>query len=190
MANAVKVKFNFKIDKKLIAKNIMGPTTSRKIGTSVVRDLKKFISKGRSPIKRGSRFVAYASQRIKEKRNKRKRYPLSVQDEFPDKRVRPVNLKLSGEFLKNLTWWRTRLGGLLKIGMSKSTGRRSRPSKKILAMFKTHNEGTHKDVPQRKFLPTNRGEQLAVTIERNIKKISEKRINDIIRKENKGRSRR
>lgn len=35
---------------------------------------------------------------------KKKYYPFSVQSEFPDKRPRPVNLFLSGDFLSNLSY--------------------------------------------------------------------------------------
>lgn len=38
-------------------------------------------------------------------------YPFSVQDKYPDKKPRPVNLKLSGDFLKSLTYQTSKRSG-------------------------------------------------------------------------------
>lgn len=85
------------------------------IGNSAIEEMKKAIAKGLSPIKGAGRFPAYlwagkkslarksgAKKRKELNREFQNKYPYSVKNKFPDKKERPVNLKLSGEFLKNL----------------------------------------------------------------------------------------
>lgn len=66
------------------------------LGAQVVTEMTKMISKGISPVG-GKRYEAY--KRAGDKRG----YPANARSEFPDKRNRPVNLRLSGEFLQDLT---------------------------------------------------------------------------------------
>ena len=68
------------------------------VGDALIDEMKIAIAKGISPIKDAGRFPAYLHARSKDK----SKYPFSVMDEFPDKKIRPVNLSLSGKFLKNL----------------------------------------------------------------------------------------
>jgi hypothetical protein len=52
-------------------------------------------------------LAEWAGHRAKGRANRLKQrgYPFSVQDEFPDKKERPVNLYLSGDFMKSLESW-------------------------------------------------------------------------------------
>lgn len=102
-----------------------GMTTREKlfIGDELADEMRSTIAKGISPIKDKGRFPEYvgvtklrkvkkvsksltgsrktkAKSKIKKLQNRA--YPYSVQDKFPGKKARPVNLFLSGKFLKNL----------------------------------------------------------------------------------------
>jgi hypothetical protein len=89
------------------------------IGDEVVKEMKSMISKGISPIEGNGRFPEYKSKSDVRKQGRSKRgsqktpsrrkgkpkptgYPYNVQKDFPNKRPRPVNLFLSGDFLKML----------------------------------------------------------------------------------------
>lgn len=84
------------------------------IGNGVIAEMRLLISKGISPIKGAGRFPAYkwagvkflarksGTKKKQADRQFQSKYPYSVQDEFPQKKERPVNLTLSGEFLNNL----------------------------------------------------------------------------------------
>lgn len=92
------------------------------IGNAVIAEMTAGILKGVSPIAEFGRFDAYkwvgrANQATKISRRltgarktaakniaaqAKKKYPYSVMKKFPDKRERPVNLFLSGEFLYDL----------------------------------------------------------------------------------------
>jgi hypothetical protein len=93
------------------------------IGNAAIDEMKRLILKGVSPIEEFGRFPGYkwvsrANQALKVSRSlsgarrararekaadiKNKKYPYSVQKKFPDKRERPVNLFLSGDFLYDL----------------------------------------------------------------------------------------
>lgn len=68
-------------------------TTLQRIGNSVVSQMKTFISRGISPIRGQRRFPAYKPS-----------YQNAIKKGYLkfDKRVRPVNLRLSGDFLSDL----------------------------------------------------------------------------------------
>jgi hypothetical protein len=95
----------------------------KRIGIAAIEEIKTLVSKGVSPIAGRGRFPAYkgvsasaainktakslTGSRKKRARQiasdlKKKFYPYTVQGKFPDKRERPVNLFLSGDFLSNL----------------------------------------------------------------------------------------
>lgn len=66
------------------------------VGDVIISDMKNLIRKGISPIRGGGRFPRYKRE------NDADGYPNTVRKRFPGKRKRPVNLKLSGAFLKAL----------------------------------------------------------------------------------------
>lgn len=63
------------------------------ISDIIIDEIKESVSKGKSPIKGNGRFPKYKNE---------ERYPDRARKQFPAKRRRPVNLFLSGDFLKNL----------------------------------------------------------------------------------------
>ena len=198
----VTVKVNLRrIVKGLDSKKINDKKTLKKVGKEVVKMMKSDISKGKSPVRGIGRFPGYIAQRDpaaargKQARKVAKgltgaqkqraraisretsqqlatKYPNSVRDKFPDKKLRPINLKLSGVFLKHLNF-RVRTGKFVWIGMQ-------RPTEKIKKMFATHNDGTHKHVPRRQFLPNGKDDQFTPRIMRTVKDIYKRRIERLI----------
>jgi hypothetical protein len=77
-------------------KSPMDGKTAVMIGEEVTQEMQNLISKGISPIEGSGRFPGYKRQ------DDPKGYPLSVTNQFPDKKQRPVNLRLSGDFLNAL----------------------------------------------------------------------------------------
>jgi hypothetical protein len=111
--------------KKAAEKGIYSVTNKDKedIGYAVIEEMIKLILKGISPIAGKGRFPGYkwverANQATKIARGltkgrrkrarekaagiKKSRYPYSVMHKYPDKKERPVNLFLSGDFLASL----------------------------------------------------------------------------------------
>lgn len=93
------------------------PAEKQDIGQGVIKEMLEAIKKGISPIEGFGRFPAYkwagranaALKRAKTKSGRRAakdlkagKYPYSVQGKYPDKKERPVNLFLSGDFLNAL----------------------------------------------------------------------------------------
>lgn len=99
------------------------PGEVKGVGRRVIAFMIERINVGLSPIRGAGRFPAYkaamllndakkAARRLKgadkknflanQKRSLGRGYPYSVQKEFPNKQVRPVNLRLSGKFLRSL----------------------------------------------------------------------------------------
>ena len=64
-----------------------------KLGEIILKLMRSLISKGLYPIKGKGRFKAYKDL---------KKYPKKVRYKYPDKGDRPVNLWLSGDFIKSL----------------------------------------------------------------------------------------
>lgn len=101
----------------------LSATDLLEIGDAAVEEMKKAIAKGISPIASAGRFPAYkwagkandirkkakggGKAKKKSAKNlvadiKKTKYPFNQRNKFPDKRERPVNLKLSGDMLANL----------------------------------------------------------------------------------------
>lgn len=111
----------------------------------------KYISRGQSPIKQHGRFTAYKVDRKPANApHWKKYYPEFMTRYYPSKRKRPVNLKLSGDYLNKIDIGYQR-GPRTEIGLI-------HPTKKQRLMFESHNLGLHKFVPMRKHLPTRKGE--------------------------------
>ena len=72
-------------------------TSNRKIAQLAREKILDLVSKGISPIEGNGRFEAY-----KPKSKTKRTYPETVKKSYPNKRRRPVNLKLSGRFLSEL----------------------------------------------------------------------------------------
>lgn len=134
------------------------------IGEAVVDQMQVLISQGISPVKAFGRFKGYAAQRLAGSKPKNQLYPNMI----PGKAIRPVNLNLSGKYLDTLGH-KKRGKGVVEVGHMVLTDKQKK-------MFETHNEGKHPHVPQRKYLPTGKGENFVVTIERLIKTLIVKAI--------------
>lgn len=62
----------------------------------VIEKIKELIRSGNSPIEGQTRFVGYSPRYVKRINSK------SFKEKYPDKKVRPVNLELSGKMLRSL----------------------------------------------------------------------------------------
>lgn len=94
------------------------------MGQIVVKEMKDLIAKGISPIEGAGRFSAY----IKANEGG---YPLTARKKYPGKKPRPVNLRLSGDFLDDGLDYRSNVGKLTvevgyfdKENINKETGHR------------------------------------------------------------------
>lgn len=159
------------------------------VGEAVISEMKSLIKKGISPIADVGRFPAYKwagaantlraltknlpkgrrkAAREKLDALKRSKYPYNVQKEFPNKRERPVNLYLGGEFLDDLEPTPTRNG--VSIGFS---------SKLSQEKERGHREGANGQ-PERPIIPQGR-EQFSPSIYRRIVDIVQKIVQKKIR---------
>lgn len=137
------------------------------IAEDTLAHIKDNISRGFSSVRGVGRFVEYSG--AKNPGNKTG-YPFNVQKKFPSKRVRPVNLKLSGDMLSSLV---SRVeGGTISIGIFDKV-----EAEKAIK----HNDGTEK-VPQRHFLPTKKGEQFTISIQRQLKALMVEVLGRIIKR--------
>ncbi len=123
----------------------------RAIGGAVVKEVRNLTSKGINPVGRGGRFPAYKgvaginqvkkiTRSLTGSRRKRGRdilakkrkntYPFSINKKFPNKKVRPVNIRLTGHQLRNYKFkiinvknkFRIRLGYFNKFAALKEQG--------------------------------------------------------------------
>lgn len=150
-------------------RKVMNKSTQVLLGRSVIKEMKRRIAKGLSPVAGEPRYAPYVKER------KGKGYPdtPTIKKKYPGKKSRPVNLKLSGKWLGKLSF-RPKAGGVF-IGWINPTNLEK-------ALIETHNEGLHPHVPQRKVLPNGPGDDYAPTIKAIIKKIVRNRIKSIINK--------
>lgn len=128
-----------RIKNKTNVKNLKS-TTLKKACKALIKSMKKVIAKGISPITgRSARFPGY--------KNPKKGYPTSVRHRFPAKKRRPVNLKLSGKFLKKLKF-RVGVGkkAFIDIGFFDKYGK---------TLEEGHREGAGGQ-PERPIIPTGK----------------------------------
>ena len=168
-------------------------SAKQEIGDVIVDEMKDLISKGISPIEGKGRFPAYKwaaarkdvvdtvnrftkGQKGKDvralkseaKRAYSNKYPFSVQNEFPDKRPRPVNLFLSGEFMESL---KSKVrNGQLFVGFFE---------KRSTQFEQGHREGVNGQ-PKRPIIPID-DERFSTTIVRKV----ELKVREIFRRKNK-----
>jgi len=76
-----------------------------KIGSQVVDNMKTVIARGTSPIAGNGRFEGYKHAGVKNK------YPDNQKKKVPEKKSRPVNLFLYGDFIKSLTYKPSKVNG-------------------------------------------------------------------------------
>lgn len=181
MANKVTVKITGKDLKELsrdlerIGRDALTPAIAAKIGRDVIKEMQEMIAVGLSPIRGKGRFAAYKAtsgvsgkgkNRLKGIQNK---YPLNQRKNFPTKGLRPVNLKLSGDFLRALKSrvLRSVKGPNIEIGFFDS---------KEAVKEQGHREGANGQ-PKRPIIPEE-GEEFAVRVVRQIEEV----VNEAIQK--------
>lgn len=169
---ATKVKVDLEAMKEsLRSVSVANTKTKNDIGEYLDRETKRRIEKGVSPVKGVGRFPGYAVQR------KGSGYPdvPGIKRKYPSKNKRPINLYLDGSFLSRIGYNLSKTGVFYGLQTNE---------KFYKDLFDTHNNGTHPDVPQRRFVPVDEGETYTPDIIRGIRDIYNKRIRDIIRKLN------
>jgi hypothetical protein len=149
-----KVKTNFSSNKRTFKKwqSLMQSRLGKFLQNEIVNES---ILKGKSPVKPGRRYQTYSDS-----------YKRQIKTRFTFKRISPVNLKLTGKLLDSFTT--STRGNKLRISFT---------DKKAVY----HDEGTNK-IPQRKMLPSRRGERFARLIERNVQRLAEKVYNLVRRR--------
>jgi len=204
---AVDVKVTLKLDGiKNLLKQLSSKKVKEEVGELVVMQMKEFIAAGVSPVRGYGRFEAYKDP-----------------DNYPGKlkSKRPVNLTLSGDMLKALTYrtnskdkYGVRIGwfpglfggrkeadkaathneGTSTAGSAKAFRRRqirklvgrnmsqSAFDKKITKINKETARFDKGGIPQRKMLPTGKGETFNITIIRSIRYLYSFIIADILKK--------
>lgn len=176
-----KVTFKSNILRQKTLRRPIDTATGFAIGNAVIKEIKTFVSKGLSPVKSLGRFIGYKAQ-ISPANEGRKRgtsapkkgYPYNIQKKFPDKKVRPVNLKLTGKMLAALKMKFEFGKQKIQVGIFDQE-----ESKKA----ETHNRGTQvsRGIPTRRFIPQGE-EQFNESIRKTMVDLATKRILDIIRR--------
>lgn len=167
--------------------------TAKEIGKTVVEEIKALIKRGISPIQSEGKFAPYKAvgkvsqaKRLKltGKKSKKARkdlikgakqrgYPYTVQKQYPGKKISPVNLELSGSFLKDLTYKVSRaaksfvseVGYFDELSAKKEQG---------------HREGANSQ-PKRPTIPTG-GNEFTERISSKINKILLGRLRSILKR--------
>lgn len=115
------------------------------LGAVAVKEMRLSLERGISPVRGERRFAAYS-----------KSYTDAIKKGWleHEKKVRPVNLILSGRMLRSIEYKAQR--GLLEVGIWDA---------EMVELASYHQEGTA-NMPQRRFIPDTQGEYLTVTIDR------------------------
>jgi hypothetical protein len=122
------------------------------------KEIVKSIERGVSPVKGFGRFVKYSTAYLDKIRS----------GTYRSKRIRPVNLKLTGELLKSLSV------SITKNGLSISFDNK---------LADIHNrEGAGKSKTVRRMLPTNKGEQFSRSITTRLKEVLDRVAKTIFKK--------
>lgn len=128
------------------------------IGNMVIADMKSMISKGTSPIRGRGRFPGYKDS---------SKYPAKINKNYPDKRPRPVNLKLSGDFLDELeaqpATAKVYVGFWDSLSKKKESG---------------HREGVGGQ-PSRPIIPS-KNEEFALSITKKVEREFEKKVDEYL----------
>lgn len=175
---------------KQILEGVNNPFFLTKLGASSVRLIKAQIASGNSPVRGEGRFKAYAAQRSDASSN----YPkdATTQKNYPSKGTRPVNLKLSGDFLRGYKFFIQNAGNITNsfgttVKRLLFVGYRN-PDKRTVNLLATHNEGDNKHVPRRPIIPNvTKGEEFSVSVQQNIIESYRKQVENVINKINRGK---
>lgn len=192
----INLKVKVKIPFRDIVKEIHNPLLVYKINAVVQREIVGNILAGRSPVRGEGRFAPYRAQRntgsvrnvlagkrlsARTKANilagRRKFYPYSVMRKFPDKKLRPVNLFLSG---KMLSFYRAQLkDNQIYVGIADVA-----PSK-VKVIAKAHQGGhTRGWFPARPLVP-QKGQTFTVGVVQAFRDLYRERIYAILSRNKK-----
>jgi hypothetical protein len=164
-----KSKVTVRLDIQEELKKLKDQKTLKELGDVVVEESKKMIAKGISPVDGVGRFDGYKAQKGKGKKG----YPYNVMDKYPDKKVRPVNLYLSGETLKEFVHKVN--GKRLEVGWFGKT-----KQTEIAGHLQRGTDST----PARPILPLENGSRFNSTITRAIQTFLNKKIVEILKRSN------
>ena len=141
-------------------------TTANDIGRTVVDESKRMISEGQSPVRGIGRFIGYSES-----------YKTWIKGAKGDKKVRPVNLNLSGDMLAAFGF-RISKKDTIEVGIIKG------------AEFQKEKAGYHQTgngkMPARPIVPSD-NEEFAISVMRKIRDIYGNRLAFLIRQSNKKR---
>lgn len=128
-----------------LIESVQSKRNLEELGRVAVDEMRKSLQRGISPVRGSRRLETYS-----------KSYTEAIKKGYLEKskRVRPVNLILSGEMLRALEYKAER--NLLEVGIWDS---------EMAERASFHQDGTP-NMPQRRFIPTERDEYLTVTIDR------------------------
>lgn len=130
----------------------------REVASELIEMIKDFLSKGISPVRGNRKFPSYKNP---------EKYPAG------QKPKTPVNLELSSDMLNAMTYWFIR--DSIRIGF-KDEDQHDKA--------KTHQYGLN-GVPQRPILPVEEGDELAISIMQELRRIYSEKLIDIIKKSNR-----
>lgn len=142
-----------------------------KLGLQIIRQMKSSISKGKSTIKGRGAFPPY---RGSYRKNIQKRGFISVNRKKVTKKLSPVNLKLTGDFLKALKFKivTARIGSGITIGFFKPE-----------EILKEEGHRKQKNKQAKRPVIPNQREQFSTTIQRIYLKVLNRQIRKIAKRE-------
>lgn len=151
------------IDIDIPIEKILDQSTVDALGRKITSDSIKFMESGVSPVN-GKRFAQYKDPN---------KYPKNIKKKYPNKSKTPVNLKLSGKLYESFGW-RKISDTIFNFGLLNADA-------KVLTYAAVHNKDDtgRSDIPERKFLPTKRGEEFNRSIMLEIKRIIVNRISKL-----------
>jgi len=175
----IKVRTKFDLLDAIKERKAFPKNFGERLGQMIIQEMIRSITRGQSPVQGFGRFKAYRAQRKPIKTNARGEnigYPKGI----PGKQVRPVDLVLTGEMLSFLDFGLhpTRQGSM-------SVGYSNDAPADVRLRAEVHNKGTHPDIPQRKFIPNEPGDQFIQIITRRILKFYREQWAKTIDKTNK-----
>lgn len=156
--------------KELSGEDLVDNATARKVGKAIVNEMKNLIGKGISPI-RGSGIP----RRL---RGYKKSYVRQIRrggGKFRSKKVRPVNLRLTGDFLGDLKF-KIKPG---KLGLKTVPGYSTRSSR---LKEEGHRDGANSQRKRPTIPEESKGESFAARIEEKVFKIYDRRVNQLTKK--------
>lgn len=153
-----RVTVNLKGKLGILSRSGVDRRTQKDMAEAAIDGIKRQTSVGNSPVQGYGRFEAYSTQRGPVPDILKKRYPFNAK--AAGKKVRPVNLRLTGELMDKLS---------MRFEKNKILVGYFNPPRELKEKIDSAQNGEpEKNVPQRKFLP-GKGERFTESIMRRIK---------------------